>query len=334
MAVNNTLTPVNGEEKVKFGVAIQSPKYQALINSTLRDPKRANRFVASVMSAVTANSLLQNCTPASVITAALQGEALELSPSPTLGEYYLVPYKKSVKDPNTGEWIKIAQCQFQIGTAGRIQLAMRTGQYKDLDAVDVRQGEYRGRNPETGKPVIKFYEDEDMRENLPVIGYLGYFLLTNGFYHSVYFTVEQCLKWAERYSKSFDRKLYDKVKNGEKLDWKEEQAATQPWIAHTEEMCKNLVLRRALKNAPKSIEMRNIVEGDEKTDADISSAFDGMPTGSETSEQKQIGQQQAENDFFGDEPQEEEQPPVEEKPKRGRKKSEPVVEEVAQVELG
>lgn len=334
MAVNNTLTPVNGEEKVKFGVAIQSPKYQALINSTLRDPKRANRFVASVMSAVTANSLLQNCTPASVITAALQGEALELSPSPTLGEYYLVPYKKSVKDPNTGEWIKIAQCQFQIGTAGRIQLAMRTGQYKDLDAVDVRQGEYRGRNPETGKPVIKFYEDEDMRENLPVIGYLGYFLLTNGFYHSVYFTVEQCLKWAERYSKSFDRKLYDKVKNGEKLDWKEEQAATQPWIAHTEEMCKNLVLRRALKNAPKSIEMRNIVEGDEKTDADISSAFDGMPMGSETPEQKQIGQQQAENDFFGDEPQEEEQPPVEEKPKRGRKKSEPVAEEVAQVELG
>jgi recombination protein RecT len=334
MAVNNTLTPVNGEEKVKFGVAIQSPKYQALINSTLRDPKRANRFVASVMSAVTANSLLQNCTPASVITAALQGEALELSPSPTLGEYYLVPYKKSVKDPNTGEWIKIAQCQFQIGTAGRIQLAMRTGQYKDLDAVDVRQGEYRGRNPETGKPVIKFYEDEDMRENLPVIGYLGYFLLTNGFYHSVYFTVEQCLKWAERYSKSFDRKLYDKVKNGEKLDWKEEQAATQPWIAHTEEMCKNLVLRRALKNAPKSIEMRNIVEGDEKTDADISSAFDGMPTGSETPEQKQIGQQQAENDFFGDEPQEEEQPLVEEKPKRGRKKSEPVAEEVAQVELG
>ena len=211
---------------------------------------------------------------------------------------------------------------------------MRTGQYKDLDAVDVRQGEYRGRNPETGKPVIKFYEDEDMRENLPVIGYLGYFLLTNGFYHSVYFTVEQCLKWAERYSKSFDRKLYDKVKNGEKLDWKEEQAATQPWIAHTEEMCKNLVLRRALKNAPKSIEMRNIVEGDEKTDADISSAFDGMPTGSETPEQKQIGQQQAENDFFGDEPQEEEQPPVEEKPKRGRKKSEPVAEEVAQVELG
>lgn len=334
MAVNNTLTPVNGEEKVKFGVAIQSPKYQALINSTLRDPKRANRFVASVMSAVTANSLLQNCTPASVITAALQGEALELSPSPTLGEYYLVPYKKSVKDPNTGEWIKIAQCQFQIGTAGRIQLAMRTGQYKDLDAVDVRQGEYRGRNPETGKPVIKFYEDEDMRENLPVIGYLGYFLLTNGFYHSVYFTVEQCLKWAERYSKSFDRKLYDKVKNGEKLDWKEEQAATQPWIAHTEEMCKNLVLRRALKNAPKSIEMRNIVEGDEKTDADISSAFDGMPTGSETPEQKQIGQQQAENDFFGEEPQEEEQPPVEEKPKRGRKKSEPAAEEVAQVELG
>ena len=333
MAVNNSIVPKT-ESKVKFTQALQTEKFQNLINTTLRDPKRANRFVAAVTSAVVANPLLNSCTPASIITSALQGEALELSPSPSLGEYYLVPYKKSVRNSETGEWEKIPICQFQLGSAGRIQLAMRTGQYKDLDAVDVRQGEYRGRNPETGKPVIKFYEDEDMRENLPVIGYLGYFLLTNGFYHSVYFTVEQCLKWAERYSKSFDRKLYDKVKNGEKLDWKEEQAATQPWIAHTEEMCKNLVLRRALKNAPKSIEMRNIVEGDEKTDADISSAFDGMPTGSETPEQKQIGQQQAENDFFGEEPQEEEQPPVEEKPKRGRKKSEPMAEEVAQVELG
>lgn len=333
MAVNNSIVPKT-ESKVKFTQALQTEKFQNLINTTLRDPKRANRFVAAVTSAVVANPLLNSCTPASIITSALQGEALELSPSPSLGEYYLVPYKKSVRNSETGEWEKIPICQFQLGSAGRIQLAMRTGQYKDLDAVDVRQGEYRGRNPETGKPVIKFYEDEDMRENLPVIGYLGYFLLTNGFYHSVYFTVEQCLKWAERYSKSFDRKLYDKVKNGEKLDWKEEQAATQPWIAHTEEMCKNLVLRRALKNAPKSIEMRNIVEGDEKTDADISSAFDGMPTGSETPEQKQIGQQQAENDFFGEEPQEEEQPPVEEKPKRGRKKSEPAAEEVAQVELG
>ena len=331
--VNNSIVPKT-ESKVKFTQALQTEKFQNLINTTLRDPKRANRFVAAVTSAVVANPLLNSCTPASIITSALQGEALELSPSPSLGEYYLVPYKKSVRNSETGEWEKIPICQFQLGSAGRIQLAMRTGQYKDLDAVDVRQGEYRGRNPETGKPVIKFYEDEDMRENLPVIGYLGYFLLTNGFYHSVYFTVEQCLKWAERYSKSFDRKLYDKVKNGEKLDWKEEQAATQPWIAHTEEMCKNLVLRRALKNAPKSIEMRNIVEGDEKTDADISSAFDGMPTGSATPEQKQIGQQQAENDFFGDEPQEEEQPPVEEKPKRGRKKSEPAAEEVAQVELG
>lgn len=299
MAVSNSIVPKT-EGKVKFTQALQTEKFQNLINTTLRDPKRANRFVAAVTSAVVANPLLNSCTPASIITSALQGEALELSPSPSLGEYYLVPYKKSVRNSETGEWEKIPICQFQLGSAGRIQLAMRTGQYKDLDAVDVRQGEYRGRNPETGKPVIKFYEDEDMRENLPVIGYLGYFLLTNGFYHSVYFTVEQCLKWAERYSKSFDRKLYDKVKNGEKLDWKEEQAATQPWIAHTEEMCKNLVLRRALKNAPKSIEMRNIVEGDEKTDADISSAFDGMPTGAETPEQKQIGQQQAENDFFGE----------------------------------
>lgn len=313
MAVNNSLT-AQGSKKLTFSQAIQTEQYQKLINTALRDQKRVNRFVAAVVSAVSANPLLQQCEPSSILSAALQGEALELSPSPTLGEYYLVPYKKSVKNKKTGEWEKIPIAQFQIGTAGRVQLAMRTGQYKDLDAIEIKVGEYRGRHPETGKALFKFVEDEDERENLPTLGYLGYFQLTNGFYHSVFMTTEQCLRWAEKYSKSFDRKLYDKVKSGAKLDWKEEQAASQTWIAHTGEMCKNLVLRRALKNAPKSIEMRNIVEGDEKTEADIASAFKTpAPT---DFEQKVTG------DFF-DGAEVIDEPEVEEKPKTTRKKATP-----------
>ena len=82
--------------------------------------------------------------------------------------------------------------------------------------------------------------------------------------------------------------------------------------------------------------MRNIVEGDEKTEADISSAFNGtMPPAIEPKEQIQTEQKQAEDDFFGDEPQEDEQhSPVEEKPKRGRKKAEPTAEAVEQTEIG
>ena len=290
MEVKNTLTG-STQGKMTFSQAIQTEQYQKLINTTLRDSKRANRFVASVVSAVSANPLLQDCTPQSILSSALQGEALELSPSQTLGEYYLVPYKKTVKDAN-GNSVKVSQCQFQIGTAGRIQLAMRTGQFKDLGAIEIRQGEYLGRNAENGKPAFKFETDDDIRENLPIIGFLGHFTLINGFSHSVYFSKEKCLKWAERYSKSFDRKLYDKVQNGEKLDWKEEIQASQPWIAHTDKMCENLVLRQALKIAPKSIEMRTAEEYEEKNESTIAEVL--TPT-------------DAQNDFFAVQ---EEQPPM------------------------
>ena len=156
MAVNNKLTTTNGAGKVKFSTAIQSEGYQKLINTTLRDPKRANRFVAAIMSAVSSNPALQECEAKTVLSAALQGEALELSPSQTLGEYYLVPYKKKRKNPETGESEEVSICQFQIGTAGRVQLAMRSGQYKTLYDMEIREGEYRGRNLENGRPLFVF----------------------------------------------------------------------------------------------------------------------------------------------------------------------------------
>lgn len=283
MEVKNNLSNKT-QGKMTFSQAIQTEQYQTLINTTLRDSKRANRFVAAVVSAVSANPLLQECTPQSILSSALQGEALELSPSSTLGEYYLVPYKKTIKDSN-GDYVKISQCQFQIGTAGRIQLAMRTGQFRDLGAIEIRQGEYLGRSADNGKPTFRFETDDDLRESLPIIGFLGYFELINGFSHSVYFSKEKCLKWAERYSKPFDRKLYDKVQNGEKLDWKEEIQASQPWISHTDKMCENLVLRQALKIAPKSIEMRTAEEYEAKNETSVAEVF------ATTTE--------AQNDFFG-----------------------------------
>ena len=289
MAVSNQLT-TNKTKKLTFSQAIETPEYKELINRTLRDEKRANRFVASVVSAVSSNPMLQACTPGSILSSALQGEALELSPSPTLGEYYLVPYKKK-KQNEQGDWEEISICQFQIGTQGRIQLAMRTGQFKNLGTIEIRAGEYKGRNKENGQPTFSFIEDDEVRENLPIIGYLGYFTLINGFSHSVYFSLEKCLQWAERYSKSFDRKVYDKVQKGEQLNWKEESKAAQPWIAHTRQMCENLVLRQALKIAPKSIEMRNLIEEEDTNTINLSSVF----------ETSQVEQKEVETVFFDEE---------------------------------
>ena len=262
--VNNQITTTNAKEKkLTFSQAMETDAFKKVVAGALRDPKRANRFVASVIAAVSANPSLQACKPASILSSALQGEALELSPSPALGEYALVPYK--TKDKATGEIVNMAQ--FQIMTNGRVQLAMRTGLFEDLDSIEIREGEYKGRDKLTGKPVLEFIEDDEERETKPIIGYYAYFRLKNGFFKSVYFSKEKILQWAERYSKAFNRKLYDKYIKGEineNSPWKEQTAVTAPWYNNHDEMAKNVVLRQVLKKAPKSIEMRTVEEKEEQ----------------------------------------------------------------------
>ena len=94
------------QAKPKFSIAIQTDAYKKLINNTLGDPKRASKFIASISSAVATNPQLQLCDAGSILSGALLGEALNLSPSPQLGQYYLVPFNDKQKG-------KVAQ--FQLG---------------------------------------------------------------------------------------------------------------------------------------------------------------------------------------------------------------------------
>lgn len=95
------------KKQPKFSVAIQSDAYKKLINNTLNDSKKAQRFIASISSAVASNPKLQECDAKTILSAALVGEALNLSPSNALGEYYLVPYNNK----DTGG----KDAQFQLG---------------------------------------------------------------------------------------------------------------------------------------------------------------------------------------------------------------------------
>ena len=192
------------QTKPKFSLAIQSEGYKKLINNTLGDPKRASKFVASITSAVATNQSLQECDAGSILSAALLGEALNLSPSPQLGQYYLVPFEQKKYNPATKTFEPASKkAQFQIGYKGYLQLAMRSGQYRDLDVTDVRSGEYLGRDKNTGKHKFEFMEDEVERENEPVVGYMAYFELLNGFRKSIYWTKEKMQKHAEKYSQAY-----------------------------------------------------------------------------------------------------------------------------------
>lgn len=177
------------QNKPKFSLAIQSEGYKRLINNTLGDPKRAAKFIAAISSAVATNSSLQQCDAGSILSGALLGEALNLSPSPQLGQYYLVPFKD--------------KAQFQLGYKGYIQLAIRSGQYKDIDVIEVREGEYLGRDKITGKHQFEFIEDEVERENEPIIGYMAYFEYLNGFYKNLYWSKEKMQKHALEYSQAY-----------------------------------------------------------------------------------------------------------------------------------
>ena len=185
-------------QKPKFSVMISTPGYQKLINNTLKDPKRAQRFISAITSAVAVNPALQECDPATVLSGALLGESLGLSPSPQLGQYYLVPYdnkKKGCKD-----------AQFQMGYKGYVQLALRSGYYKRLNVISVKAGELVRFDPLTEEIELNMIQDEDAREKAPTIGYLAMFEYLNGFKKTIYWSREKMEAHALKYSKGYAAK--------------------------------------------------------------------------------------------------------------------------------
>jgi len=201
------------QTKQKFSVAIQGEGYKKLISSTLSDPKRAQRFIASVSSAVAANPGLQECDAGSILSSALLGEALNLSPSPQLGHYYLVPYKKKARIDNRGNVIEPEKvtAQFQIGYKGYCQLAMRSGFYKRINVVEIRQGELIRFDLLNEEIQVAMEEDDEIREGLDVIGYYAMFEYLNGFRKEIYWTKKKMLNHADKYSQAFDKTAYDAI---------------------------------------------------------------------------------------------------------------------------
>lgn len=243
--MSNELT----QSKPKFSVMLQTDGYKKLINNTLGDPERAKRFVASISSAVATNPALQECEAGTILSGALLGEALNLSPSPVLGQYYLVPFKNTKKGTT--------DAQFILGAKGYVQLAIRSGQYKDIDYIEVREGEYKGRNKQNGKQEFEFIEDEEERLSKPIIGYMAYFEMLNGFYKQIYWSKEKVLQHADKYSKAFNIADYRKLQAGQIPDkdlWK----YSSYWYKDLDGMAFKTLLRQLIsKFGVMSIDMQD-----------------------------------------------------------------------------
>ena len=193
--VNEKVTVPAKQSKPKFSVMIQSDAYKNLINNTLGDPKRAAGFITAITSAVATNPQLTDCDPATILSAGLLGETLQLSPSPQLGQYYLVPFN----DRKLGR--KVAQ--FQLGYKGYIQLAIRSGQYKKLNAMAIKEGELIRYDPLNEEIEVQLIEDDTEREAAPTIGYYAMFEYLNGFRKVIYWSKEKMEKHALTYSQGY-----------------------------------------------------------------------------------------------------------------------------------
>lgn len=155
--------------------------------------RRAPQFVSSIITLVNADKNLQKAfyeAPVTVIQSALKAATFDLPIDPNLGYAYIVPFNNSVKQLD-GSWSKRMEAAFILGYKGMNQLALRTGAYKTINVIDVRKGELKSYNRLTEEIDLDFIEDEDERESLPIIGWVGYFKLVNGTEKTLYMTKKQ-----------------------------------------------------------------------------------------------------------------------------------------------
>lgn len=195
----NTMLAKSGKEVTLKSVA-QSPMIQQKFREVLGD--KAPVFIQSVVSTTQNNPALLGADPMSVFGSAIVAATLNLSVVPTLGQAAVVPY--NVKNKKTGEWEKKAQ--FQIMTRGLVQLAQRTGLYKNINTGEVYEDEYDGKDLLTGE--VRFHEVKggyrDNGQLDKIVGYFAYMETTTGFRKVEYWSMDDVINHGKRYSKSFE----------------------------------------------------------------------------------------------------------------------------------
>lgn len=197
---------------------MNSPAVMSKISKCLGTEKKAAAFASSVISIATGSTLLRNCNPTTILGAAMVAATLDLPIVPTLGMAYIVPYK--------------GQCQFQIGYKGLIELAERSGVFRNIIDEAVYEGQLVRKNKFTGEYVF----DEDAKKSDNVIGYMARFDLTNGFSKTIYWSKEEVEKHAKRFSQAYSK------------------GHASPWTTDYDAMARKTVLKALFsKYAPKSI---------------------------------------------------------------------------------
>lgn len=236
MEQQKQLTPFDGIKSLMNSEGA-AQKFQSILG------KKANGFITSVMQIVASNKDLSLCAPESIYNAAAMAAILDLPLNNNLQYAAIIPYK----DNKTG----IVSAQMQIMWRGFCQLAQRSGQFVTINVTDVRQGELTNRDRMTGECTFKWEQDDEVRQKLPVIGFLSYFRLLNGFEKPLYRTITELKAHGQKYSKTWNNQ-YGK------------------WTTDFDAMCQKTVIKELLQKwGPLSIEMAQSIQADQSVIANI-----------------------------------------------------------------
>ena len=211
-----------------FNNFITGTKTQEYLNKVLGLEK--NSFVNNIVSLVSNAPMLQKCEPSGVMYAALKATALKLPLDPNLGFAYVIPYG--------------GKAQFQMGWKGFVQLALRTNLYRTINVRDVRFGEIQDEDFASGEIRFKALPSTE-RMSAPIVGYLAYFELVNGFRKMSYWTVEEITAHAQKFSKTYAK--------GDSV-----------WRTDFDSMAKKTVLKLLIgKFGPMSVDMQAALRDDQ-----------------------------------------------------------------------
>ncbi|MED1436916.1 MULTISPECIES: recombinase RecT [Bacillus cereus group] len=175
----NTVAP---SQPTGFKGIVNSDSVKQRFDEVLKD--KAPQFLSSMINMYSSDTYLQKCEPMSIISSCMVAATLDLPVDKNLGYAWVVPYS--------------GKASFQLGYKGYIQLALRTGQYKAINVVEVHEGELIEWNPLTEELQIDFTK----KKSDAIIGYAGYFKLVNGFEKTVYWSKEQIENHRKKFSKS------------------------------------------------------------------------------------------------------------------------------------
>lgn len=164
-----------------FGQKSIQQRFEAILG------KKAQGFISSVLQVINSNKVLQSANPQTVLNAAATAASLDLPINPNLGFAWIVPYK--------------GQAQFQMGWKGFVQLALRTGQYSRINVTEVYENQFKSFNRLTEELIADF----DVEGEGEIVGYAAYFRLVNGLEKMTYWSKQEVINHAKKYSKAYGK---------------------------------------------------------------------------------------------------------------------------------